>query len=93
MEETGLVLKRVLSEFEQMEWTDGHGGTHVQLNFVVEVLTREDRCIRLNADEHDEWKWADEAEVKRLPCSQGLVAVFMNAFASARDSLCDGRSI
>ena len=54
VEETGLVLKRVLSEFEQMEWTDASGSRHVQLNFVVEVLEIDDGCVRLNADEHDE---------------------------------------
>lgn len=81
-EETSLTAEKVVGEFEEMHYESRSGKKNVQMNFVVTVEQNED--VRLCADEHCEWKWIGEDEVKGLDCTSKMVDVLENAFAWSR---------
>lgn len=78
-EETGLVVEKVLKEFEEMDWESGTSGQeNMQLNFVVAV--QEPVVVRLNPEEHSEWMWVEENQIDKLPMTIGMTKVLRDAF-------------
>lgn len=60
-EETGLIVKRIIGEFEGFEYDSGKGPT-VQLNFVVEVEGGDAPNIKMNPAEHQAFTWVERGE-------------------------------
>ena len=84
-EETGLIVDDIAAEFQEMHWQSKIGQHLVQLNFVVTVNSAS--SIRLNSEEHSDWKCAKQEDVIPLPMSEGMAEVYINAFRFAEYEL------
>lgn len=60
-EETGLIVKRIVGEFNCIEYDSGIGPT-VQLNFAVEVEVVDGLVITMNPLEHQAFTWVEQGE-------------------------------
>lgn len=85
LEETALVVKDVLGELEEMHWESGSGKKSIQFNFAVTV--ENGTGIRLSAEEHTEWKWLGEEDVKDLGCTPKMAVVLLDAFRFSQQHL------
>ncbi|MCJ1369235.1 hypothetical protein MMC20_000445 [Loxospora ochrophaea] len=82
LEETGLVVVDILGEFEELYWdSQSKAQKNMQLNYLVTVKDTE--SVRLNPEEHSDWKWTDEAGVDDLPMTPGMRKVLKDAFTFA----------
>ena len=81
-EETGLQLKSVVREFEDLRERSKIGHLTVQMNFFANV--RSWTSIKLNPKEHSAWMWVKKTEITGLHCSDGMRTVLMNAFKHAK---------
>ncbi len=83
MEETGLVVDRIIGEFDELRWTSqSKGRVSVQYNYAARVAEPMD--IRLNPEEHSEHKWITEIDVDRLQMSSGMNKVLHDAFTFSK---------
>jgi 8-oxo-dGTP pyrophosphatase MutT (NUDIX family) len=83
MEETGLVVDRIIGEFDELRWTSqSQGRVSVQYNYAVRVAEPMD--VQLNPEEHTEHKWITEMDVDRLQMSSGMNKVLHDAFTFSR---------
>lgn len=87
MEETGLVMRTVLCEFEEFEYTTKRGPAR-QLNFLIDVEQPTASDYRngeltpiLSPNEHQAYLWVKAADsLEELPMSEGMKIVLQNAF-------------
>ena len=84
-EETGLVISKVLAEFNGMVWFDEEGRRAFQLNFIVDVERSKEVVLR--KEEHATWMWVDEEQAKTLHCSENMAAMLQDAFRAAKATL------
>ena len=84
-DETGLKIERVIGDFKEVHWQSPSGKENVQLNLVVEVKDTEG--VRLNPDEHSQWRWVNERDAMELHCTGEMANGFANAFKCAEEIL------
>ena len=78
-EETGLVVKSVVKELLTVQWTDDQRGERwAQIGFLV--MVEELVSVRLDPEEHDEWRWATKAEAETLSHLPGQAKLREAAF-------------
>ena len=79
LEETGLVVDRILGEFAELYWDSASSGKkNVQMNYAVTV--KEPMELRLNPEEHSEWMWANEDQVDILLMTPAMNKVLRDSF-------------
>jgi len=82
-EETGLVVKRIVDEFEGFEYESGKGLT-VQLNFVVEVDGEDALVVKMNPEEHQAFAWVErEEDLEKFQLTGGMCKVVTDALKHA----------
>lgn len=82
VEETGLVVERILGEFDELRWTSkSKGRVNVQFNYAVSVVQPMD--IRLNPEEHSEHRWIVENDVDGLLMTSAMNKVLHDTFKFA----------
>lgn len=78
LEETSLVVSRIIGEVEPMSWTSTH--FNVQLNYVVMV---QGGAVKLNPEEHSNYRWVEEGDAEGLYMTSQMREVVQNAFRFA----------
>lgn len=79
VEETGLIVERVIGEFDELFWTSRSSGKeNVQFNYAVEITQPME--IRLNPEEHSDWMWANEDDIDILEMTPAMNKVLKDAF-------------
>lgn len=79
IEETGLTVDRVVGEFDDLQWmSKSKGRMNVQYNYVVTVT--EPMEIRLNPEEHSEYRWIKEVNVDDLLMTPAMNKVLHDSF-------------
>lgn len=79
LEETGLLVDRILGELAELCWDSRSSGQkNVQMNYAVTV--KEPMELRLNPEEHSEWLWANEDQVDTLDMTPAMNKVVKDSF-------------
>ena len=79
LEETGLLVDRILGEFAELHWdSKSSSKKNVQMNYAVTI--KEPMEIRLNPEEHSEWLWANEDQLDTLDMTPGMNKVLRDSF-------------
>ena len=79
MEETSLIVDRVLGELDELRWVSKSTGlTNVQYNYVATV--HEPKDVVVNPEEHSEHKWIKETEIDGLLRTPGMNKVLHDSF-------------
>ena len=79
LEETGLLVDKILGEFAELHWDSRSSGKkNVQMNYAVNVKQPMD--LRLNPEEHSEWLWANEDQVDALLMTPAMNKVLRDSF-------------
>ena len=79
LEETGLLVDRILGELAELCWDSRSSGQkNVQMNYAVTV--KEPMELRLNPEEHSEWLWASEDQVDTLDMTPAMNQVVKDSF-------------
>jgi 8-oxo-dGTP pyrophosphatase MutT (NUDIX family) len=82
VEETGLVVKQIVDEFEGFEYESGKGLT-VQLNFVVEVDGQDAVIVKLNPEEHQAFAWVEKEDLEKFQLTDSMRKVVTDALKHA----------
>jgi 8-oxo-dGTP diphosphatase len=77
LEETGLLVTKILGTFEGFDYQTDTKPNVRQINFKVAVKPGE---VRLEPTEHDEYKWISENEIDALPTTDVMKACLHTAF-------------
>ena len=79
LEETGLLVDKVLGELAEMHWESRSSGKKsVQMNYAVTV--KEPMELRLNPEEHSESLWANEDQLDALETTPAMNKVLRDSF-------------
>lgn len=85
VEETGLMVDRILGEFDELRWiSKSKGRVNVQYNYVVTV--GEPMDIRLNPEEHSEHMWIKEVDVDGLLMTPAMNKVLHDSFKFSKNN-------
>ena len=83
LEETGLVVKHIVDEFEGFEYHSGNGLT-IQINFVVEVDENDALVVKMNPEEHQAFAWVEKGEdLDKYQLTDNMRKVVMDALMHA----------
>ncbi|THU77669.1 hypothetical protein K435DRAFT_628925, partial [Dendrothele bispora CBS 962.96] len=91
LEETGLMITAICTEFDGFEYTTARRGPAKQLNFLVEVRSDNDSDASgeppeptLNAEEHQAYTWVEKGDdLEKFPTSDSMRMVVQNALTQA----------
>ena len=85
LEETGLLVEKVLSKLEEILWDSrSWGKKNVQMNYAITV--QEPHELRLNPEEHSEWMCAEEDKVDELLMTPAMNKVLRHSFDYSKEN-------
>jgi ADP-ribose pyrophosphatase YjhB (NUDIX family) len=83
VEGTGLIVESVNGEFDELLWTSSSSGReNVQFNYAVTVAQPME--IRLNPEEHSDWRWANQGDINSLEMTPAMNKILKDAFTYSR---------